>query len=738
LALEGANVVIGKQGMGTTTDHEGIFYLPNSGITEEIRIQFIGYQSLILTAADLGPNCPIIYLQPESSSLKEVLIRGFLVEGIDRESTGATLINTEHFGLLPGQIENDVLQITQALPGIESVDETISTINIRGGTSDENLIMWEGVRLYQTGHLFGLISALNPAMTQSVSVYKNGTPTRYGEGVSGTIDIRSQDRVTDEFSGSASVNLLNANAFVSAPLAENVNLQLAGRYSDSDLWDTRAYEVFARRIFQDSEISDQEEGVNPGDVSTDQRFTFFDLGAKLLWDISARDKVRLHTLVIQNDLEFDQTLVAADNTITSQLDQSSLLGGLRWERQWSNDLRTTLSAHGSFYQLQGLNIILFTEQEQFQETEVLDTGVQLDASWNLSEQINLSGGYQVSEVGIENTREINLPLFRDRIKEVIVTHVGYGEVNYRSLNGNTRASLGGRLNYFDKFDQFRIEPRFHLIQQLGKGLSAELAGEFKSQSVTQRIDQLNDFLGIERRRWVLANDKDFLIKTSEQASAGLIYQKNDWFVNLEGYIKKVSDISSASQGFQNQFQFERVIGLYEVYGIEFTLDKQYKEFRSWISYNFKENNYEFPTFVPSEFPNNLDIRHSVNASVSYTWNNLIVAGGLIWRSGAPFTQPQEGNEIDNSTNIPSINYDLPNQERLPDYMRLDLSAEYKWQVSEKAVLQFNLALLNILDKENLLARRFDLREVDGTLTVDRIDKLSLGFTPNLAVRFRWN
>ena len=209
-------------------------------------------------------------------------------------------------------------------------------------------------------------------------------------------------------------------------------------------------------------------------------------------------------------------------------------------------------------------------------------------------------------------------------------------------------------------------------------------------------------------------------------------------MNLEGYIKKVSDISSASQGFQNQFQFERVIGLYEVYGIEFTLDKQYKEFRSWISYNFKENNYEFPTFVPSEFPNNLDIRHSVNASVSYTWNNLIVAGGLIWRSGAPFTQPQEGNEIDNSTNIPSINYDLPNQERLPDYMRLDLSAEYKWQVSEKAVLQFNLALLNILDKENLLARRFDLREVDGTLTVDRIDKLSLGFTPNLAIRFRWN
>jgi hypothetical protein len=71
-------------------------------------------------------------------------------------------------------------------------------------------------------------------------------------------------------------------------------------------------------------------------------------------------------------------------------------------------------------------------------------------------------------------------------------------------------------------------------------------------------------------------------------------------------------------------------------------------------------------------------------------------------------------------------------------MRLDLSAEYKWQVSEKAVLQFNLALLNILDKENLLARRFDLREVDGTLTVDRIDKLSLGFTPNLAIRFRWN
>ena len=313
------------------------------------------------------------------------------------------------------------------------------------------------------------------------------------------------------------------------------------------------------------------------------------------------------------------------------------------------------------------------------------------------------------------------------------THAIFAGLNYVSNNQKTFVFGGVRGNYFTKFEKIVIEPRLSLHQKFGNGYAFEALGEFKSQSTAQRIDFESDFLGIEKRRWVLADGENTPIITSKQASAGLVYNKRGFFVNLEGFYKIVEDINSANQGLQNQFQFSRAIGNYTVKGAEFVINKKTRSFSTWLSYVYSKNDYEFETLQSSKFPNNLDIQHSATLAGSYHWNALKIALGLNWHSGKPYTIPLENAETSTEGGVTSIQYDTPNEQRLPDYFRTDLSAEYLWKLSPSIDAKINIALLNLLNTENTINIRYALaRDENNQETVNKIEEVSLGITPNFS------
>ena len=260
-----------------------------------------------------------------------------------------------------------------------------------------------------------------------------------------------------------------------------------------------------------------------------------------------------------------------------------------------------------------------------------------------------------------------------------------------------------------------------------------MLGEFKSQSATQRIDFESDFLGIEKRRWILADEENTPILKSKQASAGLVYSKNDFFMNVEAYYKIVDDINSANQGFQNQFRFSRAIGNYTVKGAEFVINHKTKSFSTWASYVYSKNDYEFATLVPPSFPNNLDMQHAATLAGSYSWNALKIALGLNWHSGKPYTIPLEGDETTGEGGLIMLQYDSPNNERLPDYFRTDFSAEYLWKLSPEIDAKINFALLNLLNTQNTINIRYALvRDANNEVSVNKIEEISLGITPNFS------
>ena len=247
----------------------------------------------------------IVIIQPninlslnELQNLEEVFLTNYLTQGITKKTDGSFEIDYQNFGILPGLIEPDVLLTLQNLPGVESVNETVSEINIRGGTHDQNLILWDDIRVYQSGHFFGLISAFNPYQTRKVALYKNGTNPEYGNSVSSVISMQTEDELNTDFYSEVGTNLVSAHGFVDLPIGKNSSLQFSARNSINKFFESPTYREYYNRAFQNSEITTSTDEV----LTADENFNFFDINLRYLWNISDNDQLRINFFNIENNI----------------------------------------------------------------------------------------------------------------------------------------------------------------------------------------------------------------------------------------------------------------------------------------------------------------------------------------------------------------------------------------------------------------------------------------------------
>lgn len=668
----------------------------------------------------------------KTQRLEEVVVTNYLTKGISKLNDGTTNIKPDAFGILPGLIEPDILQTIQAIPGVLSIDETVSNINVRGGTHDQNLFLWDGIKMYQSGHFFGLISAFNPYTTKQVNVSKNGTRAKYGDGVSSVIDMQLSDKIDNEFKTGAGFNLINGDAYAKIPLSKKTELQVSTRRSITDLIITPTYDQYFKRIFQDTDLTNTND--NRNSISQNEDFYFYDITAKFLYDITSNDKIRVHFLNVNNDLKYDEqsTINDANEALNSKLSQQNLALGVTYTKKLNDRLSTTAQVYISKYNLEATNYDVLNNQRLIQENEVNDGSAKLDINYNANHNLKINGGYQFSEIGVSNLEDVNNPIFRSYIKEVIRSHAIYAESSLISNNANTNLKLGSRINYFQKFNMILVEPRLSFSQRFLNNFRFEVLGELKSQTTSQIIDLQNDFLGIEKRRWILSNNNDIPVIKSKQISSGIYYNKNKLLISAEAYLKHVEGITTRSQGFQNQYQFINAIGDYQIKGVDLLINKQFSTIvSSWLSYSFSKNDYTFNTLNDGQsFPNNTDIRHALTLAGTYTYKNIKFALGLNWHSGKPNTIPVLNNEVIDSR----INYELPNSSRLKDYLRTDCSATYKFNVSNNTVATIGASIWNLTNKRNIINSYYTL---DNQNIVSKVENLSLGITPNVSFRLQF-
>ena len=724
--IENATIKVLNNNVTVFSNEKGYFELPLVS-ANGIEISHINFEKRTITPNELYvSDCPKIKLLPIIQKLDEVVTQRYLTTGIYKKNEGTLEIKPRKFGILPGLIEPDVLQTIQQIPGINSVNETVSNINVRGGTHDQNLFLWNGIRMFQTGHFFGLISAFNPSLAQTITVTKNGSSAFYDESVSSVIDISSHSKSIEKTNSSISSNLISAEFYTKIKASYRADFILSGRRSLTDFFSSPTYRNYRNKVFQNTVVTDLNSNQTI-DIKTKEKFYFYDFTAQYQQKIGQKNELSVDAIIIRNSLFLNQS--TTDASKNSDLGQENLGGTINWKTIWNKNNSSQLYFYSSKYSLVSENESIQSNQILKQENKVLNLGFQLKNSHQISKTLLFNNGYQFDEIGVTNFDEINSPFFSRNSIKVLRTHSVIAEGIFETESKKTFLKIGLRGNYFDSFKTFLIEPRIQFNQALSKSIRLEIQGEQKSQTLSQVIDLQQDFLGIEKRRWTLANETTNPIEKSNQISIGFSYKKNNWLITLDNFYKKVNGITTSSQAFQNQFEFVKTAGDYQVLGSEFLVQKNFGKFYSWLSYSYNDNKYFFKSLQPNEFINNFELKHCISWAGIYEWKTIKFALGCKWHTGKPITTPTF--TIIDASN-PTIVYNSPNNDKLNDFFQLNFSASKNWKINNKISLETNASVLNLLNKKNSVNRFYRINSSNNT--VESVDTYALELTPNVNIK----
>ncbi|UPT70095.1 MAG: TonB-dependent receptor plug domain-containing protein [Flavobacterium sp. JAD_PAG50586_2] len=655
-------------------------------------------------------------------TLDDVIVESFLAKGINKTSEKVVLY-PQKVQTLPGVTDADILLTLQQLPGVKSPNETASGLHVRGSTSDQNLILWNGIRLYHPGHLFGMISGINPNVEQTVNYYNKAVNPKFGERISSVIDIRTSDKITDKTKINGGINGLNADLYAQTSLIKGkLGIQLSGRKSFTEWLQTPTFNQLARKVFQNTNFSD---------FNSQNQFGFQDYSAKLNYKPNSNSELSLTGLWIDNNLDFKNK--NSDATINSQDMAISNFGfSLNWFQKYSQRLQQKLLLFYSSYDFEYEKIQQYSasEFEGFKKlNHVIDSGMELNFSFSVNEKLHWDFGYQLFGNDVShlfNSYNQNLGVILDLRHNYNVTQVGYSFLKYDYQKWNFQA--GVRYNYYSQLESNSFEPRIMVQRKFTDSFIWQVSYEGKSQVSSQiREDFAND-LSLENYVWVSAAKRSYPIQRANQYTTGFIYKKNSWLLDVDGYFKTISGITSFTFDFQNQYDLNIQKGKGFTKGVDVLLQKSAASWRAWMTYTFEDSQNKFDAINQNEyFRTNSNIKHALNFSLYKKWGNYNLALGWFWHTGKPYSSINDDGEM--------VSY---NSETLPNYHRLDVSGFYQFQDSKDRQYKIGVSIYNLYNRQKVISKELerDFAEIGDFLTPKYSvqNYYSLGITPNIFFR----
>ncbi|WP_299610716.1 carboxypeptidase-like regulatory domain-containing protein [uncultured Aquimarina sp.] len=736
--LSYATIVINESNEGVISDENGFFIFEKINKTATISIQYVGYsEKAIPVTAFKKSDCQRIQLIKESTTLDEVLIIEYITKGLGKNIDGSLIITNEELGILPGQIEPDVFQSIQSIPGINSPDETATGIQIRGGSPDQNLILWDHIKMYNTGHLFGLISAFNPYVVSDAKIFKGGADPKYGDRVSGVIDITSDYKIPEKLEGGLGINGTHADLFLKAPIGKKIGVIVSGRRAYTDYLETPTYSAYFEKVFQNTKITkalnpiDAEEEDEIEEEVSDNNFFFYDTSVKLIADITEHNNLSVSGIYTKNDLAFE--INNEEDRLRDNLTIQNEGLSFSWIHTSFKNIEANIKGYYSKYD----SDYNFTEtqetvieEQSIRKNTVEDIGFDVDLQYKFNNKHSLALGYQFSnnEVSYTVTREgtFETPINEtDLIKNSANTL--YSNYKY-TTDQKGSVNLGFRASHYSVVDQFYVEPRINIEYPITNSLRIKATGELRYQPISQLVEFEDTQLRLENNLWIHSDNDDIPVLESLQFSGGFLFSKNNWNFEIDGYYKNIDGLTSLTNGFNN-INNDLSTGESDVVGVDVLLKRRFKNFRTWIGYTFNNIEYTFPEFQEASFPGNNDITHNFRISNTLEIKDWEFSLGWLWRSGAPFTDADLVDE--------EIEFGTPNALNLPNYHRLDASLTYHFDIIKNKDWkgQIGVSVLNLYNRQVPIAINYQLDEnADGDAELDIIRQQSLGITPNVTFR----
>ncbi len=679
--------------------------------------------------------------------LDEVVIKEYLTSGINERSDNSIVVSPDKLGILPGLTEPDILQSLQMIPGVQSPTETAAGLYIRGGTPDQNLILWDGIKMYHSGHFFGTISAFNPYITEEIKLFKSGTKARYGNRISSVIDITSENKIPKNTEGGFGINMTHADFNLKAPFSDKAAIIVSSRRSFTDAFETPTFRNLSSRVFQNTKIS-QGNKLFEDDVVTTTKdlFVFSDFTLKVIVKPSDKDEIVFSNLITNNKLDYGFLIKEFDEASQDKLDVKNIGSSISWHHNMGHKVSHKFQTYYSNFDLEyvGTNSITDEFNDRLEKNNRIDDfGFSYNSDWSLNESNGINFGYQISSNKVKyflsfEDSESEEDEFIETIIDTNISHAFYADYEYIKkdlwfLNAGLRA------NYVSVLDKVYIEPRIQFGHRLNSDFRIKLSVENLHQTVSQIVEPNTQEFGLENQIWVLSDGETIPILRSTQFTSGFIFSNGGWNLDVDAYYKSIKGLTSFTIGFDRMNNFSFSKGESKIFGLDVLLKKKINNYRTWIGYSLIDNEFTFEEINNGKsFPGNFDITHQLIWSHSYEWQNFNLSMGWSLRSGIPYTEALGITEVGNDA---FIDFGEINGKRLPNYHRLDISATYRFNFSEneKWKGKIGLAILNMYDHENILSRNYQIRRSteDGSNIIKEIDKSSLGITPNLVFRIEF-
>jgi ferric enterobactin receptor len=762
-ALPFANVGIKGTPMGTYTNADGFFtFLRVPSDTATIMVTYIGYKTGFVFMSPVVPvSNLLIEMEKLTQELKEVVIQGAQEQLMStNDKISLFKITPQKLATLPNIGEKDVIRSFQLLPGVSAANESSSNLYVRGGTPDQNLLLYDGFTVYQVDHLYGFYSAFNSNAIKDVQLYKGGFDAKFGGRLSSVTEITGKDGNSKGFTMGGEISLLSFNIYAELPIGKRFTSLIAFRRSYQGLLYDKIFKQFNEKS-EVRQVSFSGGGFRGGAPSTESEVKsyFYDINAKFTYKPSKKDILSLSfydgTDNLDNSMNVSNSPGGGSgfsfNLENSDLTKYGNIGtGFRWTRNWNSRLYgTTLVSFSNYYSDRnrsnsGTHSGGDSGQGSFnsgviEKNDLYDISLKSEYSYALNTSNQLGFGLFATDYIISydfGESDTNMVLKKKQNGSLMGV---YFQDKIKFLKSRLTITPGIRTSWFSPTGQLYLEPRLSGSYNINQ--------YFKFVAETGKYDQFanrvvrEDFLTGSRDFWILSDNDKIQVSSAWHYIAGISYENKSFLASFEGYYKDIDGITEYSMRFQPTREGATYAenffnGKGYATGLEFLVQKKYGDFTGWVSYTLGQAKNQIDVYGLNYFPASQDVTHEFKCVGMYDYKQWSFSLVWLFASGRPYTAPDGAYTVDllNGMKQVYIDFGEKNSSRLPAYHRLDLSVTYRFRdVETKSEWgSLGLSIFNVYNRRNIWYKEYQI--IDGNIL--ETNKLFLGFTPNLTLSLK--
>ena len=725
--LIGAGVLT-PDGTGAVTNNYGYYSLTIPRGRTELRYCFVGYGDVVTEASFSRDTVIHVVLQP-SEELEAATVVAQKDAGIHSTYLGAIDVPVKQIQFTPVIFgESDVLKSLQMLPGVQGGNEGFTGLYVRGGGPDENLIMLDGVPIYNVDHLMGLFSVFQTEAVKKVTLYKGSFPARYSGRVSSIVDIRTNDGNMKETSGSATLGVVTDKFHIEGPILKD---RLSYSFSARGMH-TAVFDPLIRMAMP------KDQYVN---------YYFYDLNGKLSWRLSDNDRFFLgfysgadkFRLKYKEDSSGTGMIEDQPYTYSSfERDDMGIRWGndvvsLRWNHIFSPRLFANSTVSWNRYRMSMTTVSHERGHNAYEQYDyrydvgyhsgIRDWSAKIDFDFVPTPRHLVKFGAQyiyhtfrpetLTAITDETSNgENNQNTFKFKARDDYYGHdiSVYGEDDF-TVGERLTVNPGVNISLFATEGKLypAIQPRLSAKYVFDRGFSAK-AGYARMAQYVHLLSASQISLPVDL--WVPIT-KNIRPVTSDQFSVGAYYSGlKDWEFSLEAYWKEIDNILEYKDGtlmFASSGNWEDKVemGQARARGIEFMAQKTAGRLTGWLAYTLAKSDRRFPDGsinLGKTFPYKYDRRHSLNLSLNYALTRrLEFNAAWVFSTGGTVTIPVRKTAVlyPDSDRPVSADYIVNrNNYRLPSTHHLDLGLLMKFPHRNGTEGLLNLTVYNAYNHRN--------------------------------------